>query len=194
MFRNRGEQNTGAGFEHVAAAENPEKKLSPEKREIMDKAGEGRMQILKEAIAAQLKDIAQSPILHKLTNVLPVVGEAAMLAKTVRGKEGERTLSKSEKFTYLLIVSSSAAATALLASGEWGLGAGLRAFSDTILHLDNLPTYLETAATKTQEINPRLATILLAAAQFVIAKRADLSRMKEIFDSSLISLNLEETK
>ncbi|MDP2933863.1 MAG: hypothetical protein Q8N81_07100, partial [bacterium] len=103
-----------------------------------------------------------------------------------------KTLSASEKTIYTLIVTSSIAATAMLASGEFGLSAGLKALGDVLLHLDSLPTYLQTAAERAQEVNPRLSAILLAAANFAIAKKTEMYGLKNLLDASLISLNLQE--
>jgi len=170
----------------------PEQTGSPEQREAIEEAKESRMRLLKEAIASRLRETAQSPLLNKLVNILPVVGDVAMFAKILRGKEGEKTLSVSEKTIYTLIVTSSIAATAMLASGELGASAGLKALGDALLHLDSLPTYLQSAAERAQEINPRLSAILFAAANFAIAKKTEMYGLKYLFDTNLTVLNLKD--
>lgn len=170
----------------------PEQAGSPERREALEEARESRMRLLKEAIASRLRETAQSPVLNKLVNVLPVVGDVAMFAKVLRGKEGAKTLSGSEKTVYTLIVTSSVAAAAMLAAGELGASAGFKALGDALLHLDSLPTYLQSAAERAQEVNPRLSAILFAAANFAIAKKTEIYGLKNLIDASLITLNLQE--
>lgn len=170
----------------------PEQAGSPERQEAIEEANESRMRLLKEVIASRLRETAQSPLLNKLVNILPVVGDVAMFSKVLRGKEGLKTLSVSEKTTYTLIVTSSVAAMAMLASGELGLSAGFKALGDVLLHLDSLPTYLQSAAERAQEVNPRLSAILLAAANFAVAKKTEIYGLQSLFDTKLTVLNLKD--
>jgi hypothetical protein len=172
--------------------QNPEKEKSPEKREIMAEAKEKRADLFRDVLTEKLQEIRESPMVKKVLNMLPVVGDAFLLTRAARGKEGEKQLSKKERATYVLVAACSLTASAFVLGGEHGIGSGLKIFADAIQQLDALPTYLQTAADKAREVNPRLAAILIAAAEFVVAKRLEVEKLKDVFDNTPTILNLRD--
>jgi hypothetical protein len=168
----------------------PEQEKSPEQREIMAEAKKNRAELFRDVLVEKLQELKESPAIKKVLNVLPVIGDAFLITRAARGKEGERRLSKNERATYVLVAACSLTASAFVLGGEHGIGGGLKIFADVVQQMDALPTYLQSAADKAREINPRLAAIFAAAAEFVIAKRPEIQDLKDLFDTAPITLNL----
>lgn len=166
-----------------------------ERESVIGRGQEERAEIFANTLVAAGSGGKPSLVVRKIWNFVPLAGDAMMAYKAFTGVESGQELSKSSRVLYAAATASTLCALIYLKEGEIDAAAAARFASGVFTKAEILvPQIIRSAAEKAREASPQLSAIFTAAATWIAENKRQLTDLKEHFDSSVLTLNLDEQK
>ncbi len=150
----------------------PSRESAHTRREILEKAGEGRRKLFENISASRIKEIARSRTADIAGNLIPGIDIPKLFAEAWRGKtsSGEE-LSRRQRFAYTAVAGGISMAYALELSGLTGGALTARAAAGAIAKIELGPETLKEIAERSKKRFPKQAALLEKTANFLLDKR-----------------------
>ena len=130
--------------------------------ETLENGENQRASTITNSILKKSKEIFNNKSVQKVANHLPYIGDFVMVAKMLRGKEGDKKLTAREYLFYGASVLSSAIGFYYLTQGE-AISAGVSsAISEGVSSIDTSIGVMKDVSQKLMAMNPKLSGILSA--------------------------------
>ena len=182
----------GAGPESLSF--NPEAAADvPERDAVVSRAQEERAALFSHVLVEAGSGGKPSLISRKVWNFIPLAGDAVMAYRAFTGIEKGLQLPKSSRVLYAAAATSTICALMYLKGGHLEAATAAHLASDVFTKAEVLvPQLIKAAADKVRELNPQLSGIFAATASWVAEHKEQLSGLKEIFDDSVLTLDINE--